>query len=1084
MDTKLTALYDLGQKLLLLQDAERIAGTVLEIADDVLDFGDSEFLLVDEARRELVVVDHRGDLDVAAGLRLPLDGERGITVAAARSGQPLYVPDVRQDRRYVDVGFPAISELAVPVQFEGQVLGVINVESEKADAYTPSDVQLLSILASQAALALENARVHAQERRRAEEMAAINRVARRVSATLDLRETVDSIVDAAAELVPCVLAEISLWDEQEQMLTLQALRCEPERVFPIGKTYPPGEGYTGWVVRHQQPLLVEDVDARDDIKPNLLPGEHAFESYVGVPLLAGDELIGTLVLIHDRAGAFDEEDLELLEGLAGQAAVAIRNATLYEQLARRHRELAALNAVAAASNRALDVETLLADAVQRVIQCLGADAGGIRLLDPTSGQLTLSFTQGMSEEYAAAVRQLSLGEGIVGDVALTGEPALLADMQEDPRLQPGVLPKLREEGLRSLAVVPLRSWEEVVGTLGVVSRTPGAFGEADVNLLTAMGHQIGVAITNAQLFEETQRKARKLAAVNAVASVINQPLTLQEIMDQAVAKVTEVMEVETVSMRLLDQETGELPIVSHQGLSVDYVQAEAHIRPANEDPVGQVARSGEPVVVRDLAHDPRAAVLDVTTDEFQAFAIVPMKSKDRIVGTLGAATRTRREFSPEEVDLLTAIGHQIGVAVENARLYTDLAQRARELEAVQAVAAAVNRPGELDEILDEGLRQALTVTGLEMGAIFVRDRHTGVLCLCCHQGMSPGFVAWLQERVREKSPKIWELVGTWSERRRVDIEEIPLDAAHVSDQLQDEAIRLTADVPLFAEGEVVGVLTVATRAAHLFTLEEQSLLQAIGHQLGTAIANARLRQEALDAERLAAVGRVAASVAHELRSPLGGIMRSAEFVARPELSDGTRQKLSHAIVAMAGRLVNTSQELLDYAKGGRMALRPVACSLPGFLEEMLEVLRVDFSDRGIEVQTEWSYAGEVQMDPDRMAQVVYNIAANARDAMPEGGRLKVATRRVEEWVELRFSDTGPGVPSDLTECIFEPFVSYGKRQGAGLGLAIARRIVREHGGEIGLEELGGEGATFVVRLPLEGRDAVSDLPPGESIPAA
>jgi signal transduction histidine kinase len=363
-----------------------------------------------------------------------------------------------------------------------------------------------------------------------------------------------------------------------------------------------------------------------------------------------------------------------------------------------------------------------------------------------------------------------------------------------------------------------------------------------------------------------------------------------------VAKVTEVMEVDIGSLRLLDREKGELPIASHRGLSAEYIQAEGHISLYDDDPVARVARSGEPLVVSDLARDRSSVGLAVTTEEFQAFAIVPVRSRESIVGTLGVATRSPRYFNLEELDLLTAIAHQLGIA----------------------------------------------------------------------------------------------------------------------------------------------------------------------------IANARLRQEALDAERLAAVGRVAASVAHELRNPLGGMIRSAEFLARPELSDATREKLSRAIVAMAGRLVTTTEELLDYCKGGRMALAPTLCSLPEFLDEMLEVLRVDFSDRGIAVQTDWSYEGDVWVDPARMAQVVYNIAANARDAMPEGGRLRVATRQVGRWVELRFSDTGPGVPSDLRERIFEPFVSYGKRQGAGLGLAIARRIVREHRGEIGLDSLNEAGATFVVRLPLVG----------------
>lgn len=169
---------------------------------------------------------------------------------------------------------------------------------------------------------------------------------------------------------------------------------------------------------------------------------------------------------------------------------------------------------------------------------------------------------------------------------------------------------------------------------------------------------------------------------------------------------------------------------------------------------------------------------------------------------------------------------------------------------------------------------------------------------------------------------------------------------------------------------------------------------------------------------------------------------------------------------MARRLVSIAQEILDYTRGGRIALRLAPCVLPDFLEEVIEVLKVDFSDRGIEVVMEWDYTGQVWMDSDRVAQVVYNIAANARDAMPEGGRLTIVTRQVGERVELRFTDTGPGVPPELTERIFEPFVSYGKREGAGLGLAIARRIVREHGGEIGVESPAGGGATFVVRLPL------------------
>jgi len=346
-----------------------------------------------------------------------------------------------------------------------------------------------------------------------------------------------------------------------------------------------------------------------------------------------------------------------------------------------------------------------------------------------------------------------------------------------------------------------------------------------------------------------------------------------------------------------------------------------------------------------------------------------------------------------------------------------------------------------------------------MGAIALRDRQSRTLALKSHQGMSPSLVAWLQEHLGEKS------VEVWPEGQALQIDEIPPGPSDVPTQIRGEGIRLSADVPLFAEGELMGILSVATRQARPFTPEEKSLLQAIGHQLGTAMANARLRQEALTAERLAAVGRVATSVAHDLRSPLGGILRSAEFLARPELSSGTRQKLSQAVASLARRLMNTTQEILDYVRGGKLPLRCVPCPLSEFLDEVLAVLEVDFGDQGIEVVRDCNYEGSVIMDADRLAQVVYNIAANARDAMPRGGTFGVATRKVGERVEMRFTDTGPGVPEQLGDQIFEPFFTHGKKEGAGLGLSIARRIVEEHGGKLWMESGKGGGATFVVSLP-------------------
>jgi GAF domain-containing protein len=718
VEGKLAALYDLGQQLVLMLDTQQIVETVLDIAVRVLDFQDSDFLLVDPARQVLYVAAKRGQL-LDGELALPLDGDRGITIAAARSGRPVYVPHVSEDPRYVSTGFPAASELAVPVQIEGRLLGVLNVESARPDAFSEADKELLITLANQAALALENARLHVEQRHRAEEMLILNELAGRINASLNLQDTLDAVVAAASELIACALAEVSLWEEQTQMLTLQALQCDPERTFPLGHSYPPGEGYTGWMVRHRQSLLVPDVDEREDIRPHLLPGELPFQAYAGVPLLAGEELVGLLVLISEDKGAFDANDMRLLQALAHHATMAIGNARIYESVTRRNRALSALF----------------------------------------------------------------------------------------------------------------------------------------------------------------------------------------------------------------------------------------------------------------------------------------------------------------------------------------------------AVAEAVNCPGDLDDILREGLKQVLSVTGLEMGAIALSESGTAPLVLHYQEGMSAEVEEWLKGQLGRKS------IEACPEGETLLTEEILSDGPDVPLPVRKEGIRLTAEVPLYAEGRLVGVLSIVTREPRLFSSEERALLQAISHQLGTAIANERLRQEALMAERLAAVGRVAAGVAHDLRSPLGGILRSAEFLARPELSPEMRHRLSEAVTSLIHRLINTTQQILDYVHKEKLLLKQAPCSLEVFLDEVLAVLDVDFSDRGIEVVHEFYYRGEVVMDADRMAQVVYNIAANARDVMPRGGTFTVATRECGEQIELRFTDTGPGVPEEARDRIFEPLFTYGKRDGAGLGLSIARRIVEEHGGQLWLESSDEGGAAFVVSLP-------------------
>jgi len=731
----------------------------------------------------------------------------------------------------------------------------------------------------------------------AKQLEALSQIARKTGATLDLQETLDTIVNAVADLVPCSLAEISLWDKENGSLVLRALRCEPDRDFALGYAYPPGKGYTGWIVKHKKPLWVVDTSQRSDIRLDLLPGEKPFLSYIGLPLIAGEELIGTLVLVHDEARAFGRDDFALVETLAGYAAAAIHKARLFEQLSHHHQELSALYSVAETANRPPDLDSLMQKALDQVIAVTEAQGGAIRLLDPQRDNLVLAAHSGLSKDYVRGAKHFPLSQEIVGWVAREAKPSLSEDMWTDTRVSPDVRKLLKDVGHRSLAQVPLMAQDRLVGTLGLVSRTPGFFNQEDLNLLNAIGQQLGVAIANAQLFEETQQRAKRLAALNAMAAVINQALDLDALLSGAADKMIEVTGFDATCIRLIEPETGKLRMAYGRGFSQKY-----HSWLESESPwdksLLQLIEKEEPLIIEDTQTFPYA---------------------------------------------------------------------------------------------DEKNRQ----------------------------------------------------------------------------MINEEGIRSSVEIPLRSLKRTVGVMGVASCSPHTFGPDDVDLLTSIGHQLAVAIENARLRQQTLEGERLAAVGRVAGTVAHDLRGPLSGIINSADFIARPNVSQETRKKMCEGIVATARRLISTVQGILDYARNGRMSTTFVPCSLAPFIEEIMEVFKVDFADQRIDVSMSWEHKGKIAMDPDRMAQVIHNIVANARDAIPDGGKLTVSTKEKKGTVEIRFQDTGLGVPPEWLERIFQPFVSHGKKKGAGLGLSIARRIVEEHGGKIWAENSAAGGATFVIQLPLQ-----------------
>jgi two-component system sensor histidine kinase HydH len=279
--------------------------------------------------------------------------------------------------------------------------------------------------------------------------------------------------------------------------------------------------------------------------------------------------------------------------------------------------------------------------------------------------------------------------------------------------------------------------------------------------------------------------------------------------------------------------------------------------------------------------------------------------------------------------------------------------------------------------------------------------------------------------------------------------------------------------PIFLKGKLVGfILLGKKRSGKDYTVEELEILEAFSNQAALAISRALIYRDMslkdkqiMQAEKMAAIGELAAGIAHEIRNPLGIITGSAETVRKHE-DRKIREEMTKYILEESHRINGLISTFLDFARPKEPKL--VSCDLREVLEKTLLLLSPQAKTLGVEIKKEISQKPlQVSIDPDQIRQAFTNLGVNALEAMPQGGILKVTildNNRDKIWV--RFSDTGNGISKEVAAKVFDPFFTT-KEGGTGLGLSIAHRIVTQHGGEIRMEGEEGKGSTFTITLPLK-----------------
>jgi signal transduction histidine kinase len=404
--------------------------------------------------------------------------------------------------------------------------------------------------------------------------------------------------------------------------------------------------------------------------------------------------------------------------------------------------------------------------------------------------------------------------------------------------------------------------------------------------------------------------------------------------------------------------------------------------------------------------------------------------------------------------------------VSNEKLLKDFLEYEREvteqinrLNYLIEITKRINSTIDIDELLKIILEIALEITNADRGTVYLVDEMTGELWSKVLQG----------DEIREIRLKIGQGIAGYVAQTG---EVINLIDAYQDPRFNPEVDRKTGYrtktmlcQPIKDKNDkIVGVFQLINKKDGVFTKKDEEMLSALSIHASIAIQNAKMAQELVNSERLAVIGRMASSIIHDIKNPMTTIKAYAQVI-RKKIGEGETIQLVDEVIRQIDRLVNMAQEILDFSRGVT-SINFTKIKLGDFLDGVVAFLARDFERNKIEIEKNFEFDDEVEIDVDKMTRVVFNIAHNSRDAMPEGGKFIVKTWREDDFFFMQFTDTGKGMPEEVKKKLFEPFVTYGKKHGTGLGMAITKKIVNEHKGDIFVESELGKGTTITIKLPI------------------
>ncbi len=980
----------------------------------------------------------------------------------------------------------------VPMRVGDEVLGVISIQHHIPNAFNVADYQTLTAVAAHVAIIIKNARLYTVARelvdkgsRDYQTAVALRQAIAAISTSLEENDVLSKLLIALERVVTYKNASVfTCKDGGFNHIVSRQFHAPP--VLLRSETLEQSWKNTSLIskiIQTKEPICIRDINSVPDWPS--FPGSDAVRTWLGTPLMAGEQLIGILIVESDKSDAFDTHEEWLVSSLAAHAAVAYQNARLFRQTEQQVAELSTLYEASATMTADLDQGFVLQTVATEMVRALQVDSCTIFVWDNVQEKLIQSAHESNLVQSMSSEKKIdALGIGLYRVENLEENEIFQQLFQEQEIISlHSDQPKSGDEkdllvasGLNSLMLVPLVRRQKMLGLLALGRQDIHTYTPTHLRLARNLAGQATVALEHARLFAKEQRRVDELSTFNDIVLQLNTPLRLNAVLDTITESALKLTDATNLHIYLYDEETEEFSEGSALWRDGRRTSAVTKLRKDGAGLTATVVQEGKSIVINNASEHPFYQTKEAKVWGINAIAGFPLKHGDKVIGAFTITYLSAHSFTDDELLLLNLLAKQAAVAIKNAALFADTQRGLRDMSALVDMAKQVTGNLKLQSVLQTTVQILHKLLNARASTITMLSDKGNELIVTAAVGIDSKYTTArmeLDETVSGKVVRSSNMVYIRDTRNDPDF------------LFFDKVVHSLLVVPLVMRDKVIGTITVDSDQANAFSDSDIQLLTIAAAQVGVAISNARLFEETEEAaaELKVAYDEVSESdrlkdelvqnVSHELRTPLTFVKGYVDLLLDGEMGllDPAQGDALQIVADKTKDIERIIEDIITLQQIDSGTLKLNVESMAEMVQTAVLNYQMVASQKGLQIVSQLSSEkGFVNIDKSRINQVLDNLIGNAMKFSPDGGTITVAMVEDEDKVLVVTSDEGVGMPPEQHGRIFERFYQIdgtARRRfgGTGIGLALVKRIVAAHSGKIWVESELNKGSTFSFILP-------------------